>query len=85
MGTTRTFRFRDYVIRSDALPTYAAECVTDREPNDEDAPECGAASGDLPTTAHVDKWIAGHVRDTGHGNFRRTAVEYASAHPGEWQ
>lgn len=80
-GTTKTFRFRNYDIHPDptAVTTCAAECVTGEEA------DCGAQSGDEFETDKVDQWIAKHVRDTGHQRFRRTAADYATAEPGEWQ
>lgn len=81
MGTTRNFRFRNYDIHPDttAESTYAAECVTG-----EDA-DCGAQSSEEIDPSHVDHWIAEHVRDTGHGRYRRTTATYAVAEPGDWQ
>ncbi|MGV9340589.1 DUF7848 domain-containing protein [Streptomyces sp. NPDC003688] len=77
----KTYRFRNYAIRSDdtALPTYAAECVTGEEE------DCGAHSGEEGDTTQVDRWIAEHVRDTGHQRFKRTAATYAVAEPEAWQ
>ncbi|MGR6971406.1 DUF7848 domain-containing protein [Streptomyces cynarae] len=81
MGTTRSFRFRNYEIRPDttAETTYAAECVTG------DEADCGAQSGEEIDPRQVDRWIAEHVRDTTHGRFRRTTTTYAVAEPGDWQ
>ncbi|MFJ5234523.1 hypothetical protein ACIQBJ_32045 [Kitasatospora sp. NPDC088391] len=81
MGTTKTFRFRNYDIHPDPAgeTTYAAECVSG------DEADCGAQSGDEDEPTKVDTWIAKHVRDTGHQRFRRTVADYATAEPGAWQ
>ena len=81
MGTTKTFRFRNYDIHPDptAETTYAAECVTGEEA------DCGAQSGDEIDVTKVDRWIAEHVRDTEHERFRRTVAHYVTATPGEWE
>ncbi|MCX4699017.1 hypothetical protein [Streptomyces sp. NBC_01373] len=81
MGTTKTFRFRNYEITGDPLGevTYAAECVSGEEAN------CGAESGDMAEKTDVDRWIAEHVRDTDHRRYRRTVADYVLAEPGEWQ
>ncbi|OCC09543.1 hypothetical protein [Streptomyces sp. PTY087I2] len=81
MGTSKTFRFRNYDIRTDdtAEPTYSAECVTG------DDADCGARSGEEVERDKLNKWIAEHVRDTGHERFRVTTANYAVATPGEWQ
>ncbi|AEW92749.1 MULTISPECIES: DUF7848 domain-containing protein [Streptomycetaceae] len=81
MGTTKTFRFRNYDIHPDttAETTYAAECVTGEEA------DCGAQSGEEVEAAKVDRWIAEHVRNTGHQRFRRTVASFVTAEPGAWQ
>ncbi|WP_329101592.1 DUF7848 domain-containing protein [Streptomyces sp. NBC_01439] len=81
MGRTRTYRFRNYEIRTDPIGevTFEAECVSGDEAN------CGAASGDMAEIIDVDRWIAEHVQDTGHSRYRRTAADYALVEPGEWQ
>jgi hypothetical protein len=79
--TRAVFRFRNYTIMPDSsgLPTYVAVCVSGAEE------ECGDSSSERTGIAEVDRWIAEHVRDTGHVRFRRTYANYAVAEPGEWQ
>ncbi|MEY9941275.1 hypothetical protein ABH932_005863 [Streptacidiphilus sp. MAP5-52] len=76
----RRFRFREYLIAPDgaAMPEFGAECVSG------EAADCGAESGVMLGLAEVERWIAEHVRDTGHSHYRRTAGEYVTASPGEW-
>jgi hypothetical protein len=81
VGTTRTFRFREYAITPDdtALPAYQAVCVAG------DTADCGADSGDQPSETELGRWIAEHTRDTGHTRFRRARWDYAQVEPGAWQ
>lgn len=80
MSPRRTFRFRNYVIRaeSDSPKLYSVACVTDKEAS------CDAHKETTDLEA-IDRWIAEHVRDTGHEHFRRTFSELVTATPGEWQ
>ncbi|MEE1734038.1 MULTISPECIES: hypothetical protein [Streptomyces] len=81
MGTTRSYRFRTYDISPDPMSetTFAAACVSG------DDADCGATSGEQVEKTDVERWIAEHVRDTGHSRYRRTMADYALAEPGEWQ
>jgi hypothetical protein len=81
VGITKTYRFRNYDIREDLMTetTYAAECISG------DEADCGAQSSDEIETVKVERWIAEHVRDTGHERLKRVATTYATAAPGEWQ
>ncbi|MFE4373912.1 hypothetical protein ACFRMN_37915 [Streptomyces sp. NPDC056835] len=81
MGNARSFRFRNYEIRSDSLSeaTYAATCVSG------DEADCGAQSAEEVETNKVERWIAEHVRDTGHQRYRRTMADYVTAEPGAWR
>lgn len=80
MSSRRTYRFRNYNIHadSDSPKLYVAACVTDRES------ACDAHKESTEQAA-IDRWIAEHVRDTGHQHFRRTFSELVTATPGEWQ
>jgi hypothetical protein len=71
------FRFVDYVVRRDdtAHATREAVCVVG-----EDA-DCGASSGQQTEERPVVEWMARHRADTGHGRFRRTFTDYATAEP----
>ncbi|MFJ1594104.1 hypothetical protein ACIOD0_28230 [Kitasatospora albolonga] len=81
MGTTRSYRFRNYTMTPDPMgeTTFAAACVSG------DDADCGAASGEQVEQTDVDRWIAERVRDTGHGRYRRTMADYVLAEPGDWQ
>ncbi|WP_411112945.1 hypothetical protein [Streptomyces sp. 029-5] len=81
MGNVQSFRFRNYEIHPDSLsePTYAATCVSG------DEADCGAQSDEEVETDKVERWIAEHVRDTGHRRYRRTMADYVMAEPGAWQ
>ncbi|MFJ5301104.1 hypothetical protein [Streptomyces sp. NPDC088350] len=80
MSSRRTYRFRNYNIRadSDSPKLYSAACVTDKG-----AP-CDAHKETIEPEA-IERWIAEHVRDTGHEHFRRTFSELVTATPEEWQ
>jgi hypothetical protein len=81
MGTTIRYRFRSYTIARDesAAPTYEAVCVTG------DDADCGESSGERTSPEEVEKWLMGHLRETGHERCRRTFADYADVHPGAWQ
>ncbi len=81
MGTTTRYRFRNYTISRDetAAPEYGAVCVTG------DDADCGASSGEQVTPEEVEKWLMGHMRETGHKRFRRSFADYADIDPGAWQ
>jgi len=81
MGSTRTFRFRNYVITPDTtgLPTYEATCVSG------DEEECGERSEEWLTEHPVVVWMAAHTAETGHTRFQRRSADYATVEPKSWQ
>jgi len=87
MGQTTRYRFRQYGITPDPMTVaeFSAVCVSDLRASDHDSPECGASSGELTDAAAVTRWIAEHLRDTGHPNYRQTTSVGITAEPGEWQ
>lgn len=75
------YRLRNYKITpaKTMMPAHQAVCVTG-----EDA-DCGADSGDKACAADVERWIAEHTRDTGHGFYRLAQWDYVQTEPGAWQ
>ena len=78
MGLTTRMRFLNYEIRHDPTgsPLFAVQCVSDRDPDQEETPECGATSGELAEPQRAARWLARHAQETGHTRFQR---QYAAS------
>ncbi|WP_456156749.1 DUF7848 domain-containing protein [Streptomyces mirabilis] len=68
-----TFRYVPFTTSQDPAvePEYSAYCVVG------EAESCGANSGILAGAIAVDDWMRGHMKETGHTEFRRRFDDFA--------